>query len=158
RFDRAEGLAFGAGLSKQLGAGVISSLRARYGSADKLLKGGVELGISGANGSSVRAFASRDSRDLGDVAERSMAVNSVAAQGFGSDYADPYLVRAAGLRAEAASFMGFDATVSGALEWQTPVTVRATPVTGAFEPTVPVADLHVLRWSLDLDRAPSLWF
>jgi hypothetical protein len=35
--------------------------------------------------------------------------------------------------------------------------VRATPVTGTFIPTVPVADQHVLRWALDLDRVPSLW-
>jgi hypothetical protein len=157
RFDRAEGLAFGAGLSKQFGAGVVSNVRARYGSADKLVKGGLELGVSRADGSSIRAFASRDYRDLGDVAERSMAVNSLAAQEFASDYTDPYLVRAAGLRAEATSLLGFDATVSGAIEWQSPVAVRATPVTGTFVPTVPVADLHVLRWALDLARAPSLW-
>jgi hypothetical protein len=157
RFDRAEGLAFGAGLSKQFGAGVVSNVRGRYGSADKLVKGGVELGLSRADGSSIRAFASRDYRDLGDVAERSMAVNSLAAQEFASDYTDPYLVRAAGLRAEATSLLGFDATVSGAIEWRSPVAVRATPVTGTFVPTVPVADLHVLRWALDVARAPSLW-
>jgi hypothetical protein len=157
RFDRAEGLAFGAGLSKQFGAGVISDVRARYGSADKLAKGSVELGLTRASGSSIRAFASRDYRDLGDVAERSMAVNSLAAQEFASDYTDPYLVRAAGLRVEVSSLLGFDATVGGALEWQSPVAVRATPVTGTFIPTVPVADVHALRWALDLDRPASLW-
>src|SRR5262249_52341710 len=108
-------------------------------------------------GSSVRAFASRDFRDLGDVAERSTAVNSVAAQEFASDYTDPYLVRAAGLRAEVTSFLGFDATASGALEWQSPVAVRASAVTGTFIPSVPVADIRLLRWALDLDRPPSLW-
>jgi hypothetical protein len=86
-----------------------------------------------------------------------MAVNSLAAQEFASDCTDPYLVRAAGLRAEATSLLGFDATVSGAIEWRSPVAVRATPVTGTFVPTVPVADLHVLRWALDVARAPSLW-
>jgi hypothetical protein len=158
RFDRAEGLAGGAGLSKQFGAGVVASGRARYGSADKLVKGDVELGFARADGSSIRAFASRDYRDLGDVPERSTAMNSLAAQEFASDYTDPYLVRAAGLEAEARSLAGFDATLTGALEWQSPVAVRATPVTGTFMPTVPVADQHVLRWALDLDRVPSIWF
>lgn len=157
RFDRAEGLAFGTGLSKQFGAGVVASVRARYGAADKLVKGDAEFGVARADGSSIRAFASRDYRQLGDVAERSMAMNSLAAQEFASDYTDPYLVRAAGLKAEARSLLGLDATVTGALEWQAPVSVRATPVTGAFQPTVPVADQHVLRWALDLDRPPSLW-
>ena len=157
RFDRAEGLAFGGGLAKQFGSGVVSGVRARYGAADRLVKGSVELGVARADGSSIRAFASRDYRDLGDVAERAMAVNSIAAQEFASDYTDPYLVRAAGLRAEARSLLGFDATVSGALEWQSPVAVRATPVTGTFIPTVPVADIHVLRWALDFDRPASLW-
>jgi hypothetical protein len=157
RFDRAEGLAFGTGLSKQFGAGVVASVRARYGAADKLVKGDAEFGVARADGSSIRAFASRDYRELGDVAERSMAVNSLAAQEFASDYTDPYLVRAAGLKAEARSLLGLDATVTGALEWQSPVSVRATSVTGTFQPTVPVADQHVLRWALDLDRPPSLW-
>ncbi len=157
RFNRVEGLAGGVGLSKQFGGGVIATARGRYGSADKLLKGDVELGFASADGSSIRAFASREYRDLGDVAERSLAVNSLAAQEFASDYTDLYLVRAAGLRAEARSFLGLDATLAGALEWQSPLAVHATPVTGTFIPTVPVADQHVLRWSFDLDRAPSLW-
>ena len=134
-----------------------ASVRARYGAADRLVKGDAEFGVARADGSSIRAFASRDYRELGDVAERSMAVNSLAAQEFASDYTDPYLVRAAGLKAEARSLLGLDATVTGALEWQSPVSVRATPVTGTFQPTVPVADQHVLRWALDLDRPPSLW-
>ncbi len=157
RFNRVEGLAGGFGLSKQFGAGVVASGRARYGSADKLVKGDVELGVARADGSSIRAFASREYRDLGDVAERSTAVNSLAAQEFASDYTDPYLVRAAGLKAEARSFLGFDAILVGALEWQSPLAVHATPVTGTFIPTVPVADQHVLRWSFDLDGVPSLW-
>src|SRR5690348_7202506 len=76
RFNRAEGLAFGMGASKQFGAGIVASVRARYGASDKLLKGSGEIGIVRADGSSIRAFATRDLRDLGDVAERSTAVNS----------------------------------------------------------------------------------
>lgn len=158
RFNRAEGLAFGSGASKQFGAGIVASLRARYGASDKLLKGGGEIGVARADGSSIRAFASRDLRDLGDGAERSTAVNSLAAQEFGSDYTDPYLVRAIGLNGELRSLFGFDAKIAGSYEWQSPVSVRARPVTGVFEPTRTPTDQHLMRWTIDLDRAPSLWW
>jgi hypothetical protein len=157
RFNRAEGLAVGAGASKQFGAGVAATTRARYGAADKLVKGSVELGVVRPDGSSIRAFTSRDFRDLGDVAERSTALNSLAAQEFGSDYTEPYLVRAAGVSAELRSLLGFDTKITGSLESQSSVAVRARPVTGVFEPTIPVTEQHAMRWSLDIDRAPSLW-
>jgi len=158
RFDRAEGLAFGAGASKQFGAGVVANLRARYGTQDKLVKGIAEIGVARADGSSIRAFASRDFRDLGDIAERSTAINSLGAQEFGSDYTDPYLVRAVGVSGELRSLFGFDTKVAGSIESQSTVPVRAAPVTGVFEPTTRVVDQQVMRWTLDLDRAPSLWW
>lgn len=157
RYDRAEGLAFGAGATKQFGGGVVAGLRGRYGIDDKLFKGSAELGFARADGSLIRAFASRDFRDLGDVAERSGAVNSLAAQEFGSDYTDPYLVRAVGLRGEMLSVLGVDARLTTSYEWQSPVAVRAYPVSGVFEPTVAVPDEHAARVVLDLDRIPSLW-
>ena len=41
-------------------------------------------------------FGAREYRDVGDIAERSTAVNSFAAQEFGSDATDPYHVWAVG--------------------------------------------------------------
>ena len=63
---------------------------------------------------------------VGDVAERSTAVNSLAAQEFGSDYTDPYLVRAVGLRAEAAVRSGLRRdSQRGVSNGSRPLAVRA---------------------------------
>jgi hypothetical protein len=157
RFNRVEGLALGGGVTTRLGAGVVSTVRARYGIDDKQVKGNVDLSLLNANGGSMGVFAMRDFRELGDFAERSGVVNSLAAQEFGSDYTDPYLVRGVGARAVTAPFGNFDGRLTATYERQTPLTTHARPVTGAFERTIPVPDQRVFRLSAELNRAPSLW-
>jgi hypothetical protein len=157
RVDRAEGLAVGGGVSKALGSGLSGAVRARCGVDDHLAKGAVTLTASRGSGASARLFASRDFRDVGDLAERSTAVNSVAAQEFGSDYTDPYLVRAVGAAVEGGPILGFSPRFTASYEWESPVAVRARSVTGSYEPTLSVDDRHASRWLLEVNRAPSLW-
>ncbi|HEX8945299.1 MAG TPA: hypothetical protein VF785_19335 [Gemmatimonadaceae bacterium] len=158
RFDRAEGLAVGDGLSKQFGSGISTSVRARYGLDDQQAKGAAAIVIARPSGSAVRFFASRDFRDVGDVAERSTIVNSMAAQEFGSDYTDPYLARAVGASADYVAANGIRSRLTASYEWQSPLQVRAGTVSGAFEPTIPAEDMHASRLSFEVDRPPSLSF
>jgi len=157
RFNRVEGVAIGDGITKPFGGGFFASVRGRYGIDDKLGKGEAALGLTRPDGSSFRLFASRDFRDAGDIAERSGVVNSLAAQEFGSDYTDPFLVRAVGASYEATSTIGWSARFTGSYEWQSALTVHAQPVTGTFQPTIPAFDLHAGRGALAIDRAPGLW-
>ncbi len=156
RFDRAEGLSIGEGISKPFGNGLSGVVRARYGIDDRQALGSTALAWTEPSGAGLRVFAMRDLRDVGDVAERSSVVNSIAAQEFGSDYTDPYLVRAVGLRGEE-DIGGFRWHASGSYEWQSPVSVRATPVTGHFEPTIAARDEHASRWTLGIDRPETDW-
>jgi hypothetical protein len=157
RFDRVEGLAAGGGVAKQLGFGVSANARARYGLDDQTVKGALTFSLARVNGVMIRVFGSRDFRDVGDVAERSTAVNSLAAQEFGSDYTDPYLVWAGGASADFPAVKGFNPRFTASYEWQLPLGVNAVPVTGTFAPTVPVNDYHAMRYSFELNRAPALW-
>jgi hypothetical protein len=157
RVDRVEGLAVGSGISKALGSGAMANVRARYGIDDRLVKGAASVTVTRGSGVSARLFASRDFRDVGDLAERSTAVNSVAAQEFGSDYTDPYLARATGASLEGAPVLGFSPRFTASYEWQSALSVRARPVTGSYEPTLAINDRHASRWLLEANRAPGLW-
>jgi hypothetical protein len=158
RFNRVEGFAVGDGISKQFGGGVSASARARYGIDDRQTKGSATLAIRRPNGSAFRLFAMREFRDVGDVAERSTVINSFAAQEFGSDYTDPYLVRAVGAGADLVSGGGLRARLTGSYEWQSPLRVAARPVSGVYEATIPADDTHASRFALEIDRPPTLSF
>jgi hypothetical protein len=99
----------------------------------------------------------RDFRDAGDEPERSGAVNSLAAQEFGSDYTDPYLVRGAGIGFDLPTELSFRWQLDGAIERQDSVAVHARPVVREFAPTLPAAARRLFRVSLAGDRAPGLW-
>lgn len=157
RFDRVEGLAAGGGLQKQLGGGWAAMVRARYGLDDAQAKGALELLREWPNGSALRVFGTRDFRDVGDVAERSSVVNSLAAQEFGSDYTDPYLAETVGLRGDLTGVKGFDLRLTGSYERQLPLDVNAHPVTGSFEPTLFFPQNHAARVALEATRPTALW-
>jgi hypothetical protein len=157
RFDRVEGLGLGGGAAKQFGFGITANARARYGLDDQTVKGALSVSMARANGVTIRVFGMRDFRDVGDVVERSSVVNSLAAQEFGSDYTDPYLVRAVGASADFPAVKGFNPRFTASYEWQSALGVNASPVTGAFGPTIPANDYHATRYSLELNRAPALW-
>jgi hypothetical protein len=156
RFDRVEGLAIGDGLSKQFGGGISANVRARYGLDDHQAKGSVAIVAARPSGSAFRIFVSRDFRDVGDVAERSTIINSLAAQEFGSDYTDPYLVRAVGSSADYVAENGIRSRLTASYEWQSPVSVHAGTVAGVFEPTVPALDGRAGRVAIEIDRPPTL--
>jgi hypothetical protein len=157
RVNRVEGLALGDGLSRQFGGGVGANVRARYGIDDHQFKGFGGLTLARANGFTGRLFASRDFREVGDVAERSMLLNSLAAQEFGSDYTDPYLVRAVGASVAFPGVLQFHPQLAVSYEHQSPLAVHAAPVAGAYESTVPATDRRAIRIALDATRPPNLW-
>lgn len=157
RFNRVEGLALGAGITKGFGHGFAANTRARYGIDDGQVKGGLTLSATTPRGVVLRLFGSRDFRDVGDVAERSTPVNSLASQEFASDYTDPYLVRAVGAGVDFGA-IGLQVRLTGSYEHLSPLSVNATAVSGTFLPTVAVDDRRAWRASLEVDRPTSLAF
>src|SRR5258705_7411128 len=155
RFDRAEGFAFGAGLASRFGGGFGIEARGRYGVDDRLGKGSGTLAWRSPKWG-VRLFGQSDFRDAGDIQERSILANSIAAQEFGSDYTDPYGVHAAGVGFDALGVAGFRLHLDASLERQRRLRVRATPAYGPFEPILPAAPLRATRISFSGDRPTSL--
>ena len=156
RVDRVEGLALGAGLAQRLGAGFRAGVRARYGVDDRAVKwqGNIEWQTGG--GFAVRAFAQRDFRELGDQPERSRALNSLAAQEFGSDYTDPYGIAGGGLALELARTGATAWHLEGAIERPYSLAAHGSPVRGRFLGLVGVPAERVFRVALRADRPTSL--
>jgi hypothetical protein len=156
RVNRVEGFAVGAGVSRQAGAGLALSARARYGFEDERLKGEVAVAWQRVATRGIRLFARQDFRDVGDEPEVSPLRNTIAAQEFGSDHTDPYLVRAVGVDALLGSALGFSWRLEGALEEHDTLTVGAAPARGRYEGTLGVLPLRAGRLSLRLDRPTAL--
>ena len=151
RFNRVEGVSLGAGAGFRAGGGITVTARGRYGIEDERAKGAADIGWQNATGWGLRAFVSDDHRDVGDVMERSGIANSIAAQEFGSDYTNPYGVRAVGGEARA-PWRGMTLSLHVAREDVSPLLVNARPATRAFSPTLPVvsgqswpAELRLVR-------------
>jgi hypothetical protein len=156
RVNRVEGLAVGAGASLRAGAGIVTSLRGRYGFADHDLKGRFGAALHRGDGTGIELFALHDFRDVGDVAERSTAINSFAAQEFGSDASDPYDVRAVGAGAELGVHGGLRWRLEGAYERQDALRVHASPAWGSYEPLVPARGVHEERITLTFGRPTAV--
>jgi hypothetical protein len=152
RVNRIEGLALGAGASLRAGAGIVTSLRGRYGFSDHELKGRLGVALRRGDGTGIELFAARDYRDVGDVPERSTAVNSFAAQEFGSDATDPYDVRALGIAAELGERAGLRWRLEGSWERQDSLSIHTSPAWGSYEPTIPAAPNHEERVTLGFMR------
>ena len=157
RFDRAEGFAFGGGLASRFGGGFGIEARGRYGIDDKLGKVSGTLSWQSPKWG-VRLFGESDFRDAGDIQERSLLVNSIAAQEFGSDYTDPYGVHAGGIGFDAFGIGSFRLHLDASLERQRPLRVTASPAYGQFEPILPAAPLRATRISLTGNRPTMLSF
>jgi hypothetical protein len=128
-------------------------IRGRYGLDDHQGHESGTIAYTQPSGFGVRLFAMRDYRDVGDVAERSRTMNSIAAQEFGSDDTDPYLVRSVGAGLDFGQNVIWH--LNGSYEWQSPVFDRATPVTGSFQPTIFARDQHATRVSLNAESPLS---
>lgn len=157
RFDRVEGLSLGGGLQKQLGGGVAVTGRGRYGLDDKTGKYGVDLSVDSPADGTLHLFAERDLKDVGDFAERSSVLNSIAAQEFGSDYTDAFFRRTVGARYDFLPISDFDLRLTGAYDWESPAGVHALPVTGHFEPTIAFESRRAMRLSVELERPLMPW-
>ncbi len=157
RFNRVEGLAIGGGLASRFGGGFGAQARARYGVDDRAVKGSLGLDWQSPQ-YGIRMYGLRDFRQAGDVQERSSAVNSLAAQEFGSDYSDPYLVCGGGIGFDANEFHGlrwhFDATI----ERQSGLGINATPAVGQFGFLVPALPLRAVRTALRAEKPTTLAF
>jgi hypothetical protein len=157
RVDRAEGLALGGGITQRLGGGFSVGGRIRYGVDDHAAKGQARFDWQNGAGTTIRFFGLRDYRELGEEAERSRAVNSLAAQEFASDYSDPYLVQGGGVAVEHAPVGETLWRLEGAIERPSPLSVRGLPVEGRFLGLVDVPTSRYERVSLRVERGTSLW-
>ena len=157
RFNRVEGVALGGGLSWQLGSGLTLSGRARYGFEDREGKGGADLRWEGATGFAVRAHVARDLRDVGDVAERSTFVNSIAAQEFGSDFTELFAMESGGLelawRRESST-----TRLDVSAERERGLVPHARPAAGRFELPIVAASIGGVTATLTTERPWSLTY
>jgi hypothetical protein len=157
RFNRVEGLAVGDGVSKQLGAGFEVKLRGRYGIDDHDGKGTASFEWQHPSGFQARAFGLRDFRNVGDEAERSSVVNSLAAQEFASDYTDPYLARGGGVGLDFPILAGLSPKLTATYETQSTLAVHAHPVTHQFTAPTAILPITGTRLSAGVERPTSLW-
>ncbi|MDB4913008.1 MAG: hypothetical protein JWM95_652 [Gemmatimonadetes bacterium] len=154
-FDRAEGFAVGAGAASRFGGGLGALGRARYGFDDAQLKGTGELSWQSPLWG-VRVFGMRDFREAGDIPERSRLMNSLAAQEFGADASDPFGVQGGGLGVDVRDLLGMRVRLDLSVERQRPLSVRATPAQGTFEPLIAAERGRAQRASLSFNRPTSL--
>jgi hypothetical protein len=159
RVNRVEGLALGAGGVWRPAPSLTLALRGRYGTDDAEAKGRVSLARPRAGAGDLELYAEREYRQAGDAAEVSLTRNSIAAQEFGSDYTDPYDVRAVGVSIGLGEWRGSRWRLGAAYEEQRPLEVHASPSTGRYEPTLPAARLNGVRASLTADHplGESFW-
>jgi hypothetical protein len=155
RVNRAEGLALGAGYVARLGRGLSLRAQARYGLADEAVKGAVAFERRWATGGAVRLAGFREYREVGDEPEVSLVRNSLAAQEFGSDWTDPYDVAGIGLGGELPPWRDIRPSLAFAYETHTALAVRATPLNGRYEATIPAATLTGLRLTAAAERAST---
>jgi hypothetical protein len=156
RFNRVEGLALGLGLSQRLGAGVSLFAGGRYGFSDYHWKGRAGISYRQASGAGLAATAYDDHEAVGEQAERSLLVNSVAAQEFGSDYTNPFGSRGLAVAAFTPPVGAWRASVSLAIEKHRPLSVNASPASGDFDATLPAARIEERRLELVLERPTRL--
>lgn len=141
RVNRVEGLALGVGGVVRPGFASRLSVHGRYGLEDEKVKGRAALALD-ALPMSPEVFAEWDHRDAGDMVESSGARNSIAAQEFGSDYTNPFEVRAAGVRLALGELVGARWRLEAAYETHRALTVNARPATGRFGPTLSAREVH----------------
>lgn len=156
RVNRVEGLALGGGFTAKLVSNFSVTGTARYGIDDRVGKWRGQLRWEQPTGSHVELFASRDYVDIGDQAERSSIINSLAAQEFGSDLTDPYEVRSIGVGGLFRK-NGFDFGLTVAKERDRQLRVHATSQAGSYEPVPTITPLDGTRVSLIAYRPLGTW-
>ena len=97
----------------------------------------ISLGWERADGLAVRLSGYRDFREAGDEPETSRARNTIAAQEFGSDYTQPFGVRAGRSRSRATRSTPWRWSIEAAVESQHALSVNASPGRGGSSPRSP---------------------
>ncbi|MEO7366362.1 MAG: hypothetical protein ABIZ36_00305, partial [Gemmatimonadaceae bacterium] len=156
RVNRVEGIAIGSGITRRLGDGFAITGRARYGFDDKEAKGRAEISHRRASGAGIRVSAYHDYAMAGDVNERSLTLNSIASQEFGSDYTDLYQSNGGSLQLQLGPAAGWTTSLEGAIELQHGEEVHATPASGRYEASLNANNLRQQRLTLALDRPTML--
>ena len=157
RVNRVEGLSFGGGFSARLGSRVFLGGRGHVSMDDHHTgKGYGNLRWEQPSGTRLEVFAGHDLYDIGEQAERSTLVNSLATQEFASDMTDPFNLEQFAARA-VKRFGRTDLSVYGAREQHKQLEVHGKPVTGAFIPTPQITPLLGYRGSIGLERALTPW-
>lgn len=152
RVNRVEGLAFGAGVRRTLGAGLMATVRGRYGTANRRGAGVLSVGWRRADGTQLSLRAFDDVADAGDEPEVSGVRNSLAAQEFGADYTDPYRERGIAVAAGIAPTDGWRWSIWLERRGESALAVHATPAAGRYEPTLAAAPLRAWRTGIEVRR------
>ena len=155
RFNRAEGLALGAGLAWRPAGGVGVGVRGRYGVDDRDLKAEGYLSWENATGAALRAWYSSDHAQAGDGEERSILINSIAAQEAGSDYTSLFGSEVIGLVGRLSAGAG-QVGLALTRERHRPLELAAVPVSGSFEPLLPAARIELWRIAAGATRSTGL--
>ncbi len=151
RVTRAEGLALGAAVKLHPATIIDFDARTRYGFSDHEWKGELGVRLNLGHDRAVRLFALRDYVDARDVPEVSGVRNTLAAQEFGSDYTDPFGMRAAGAQFSLGRWASARWRIDVAAEKHEGLAVRASPEDGAYEATIPAQAVKGTRLSLRAD-------
>ncbi len=152
QFNRVEGLSLGAGVLSKVGGGISIPLQGRYGFSDHKVKGTGALRYERANGTALQATWFRKYRDVSDEPERSRAVNTFAAQEFGSDYTDMLDTRGVSLLIRTPWVAGIIPSVEIVSEKQSPLEVHAQSAFGHFEHGLLADSIRGVRTIFALER------
>ncbi len=155
RFNRVEGLAVGAGGTVRAGPRAAVTVAGRYGVDDHRVKGRAQLALGVERLPPIRLVVEHDFRDAGDVQERSLLVNSLAAQEFGSDYTQPYGVTSLRFESELGRAAGGNWRATAGFERHSPLAVNAAPASGTYRGVVPAWSADVARFTLGAQRAAA---
>ncbi|HEY8166528.1 MAG TPA: hypothetical protein VIF83_13325 [Gemmatimonadaceae bacterium] len=158
RVNRVEGLAIGSGITQRLGNGFSVTARGRYGFSDERVKGRGELAYRTATGAGATISGYRDHREAAEEPETSRVRNSIAAQEFGSDYTDPYLVRGGSLTLLSPTTALWNVSVEGAVERQSRLAVNAAPAFGRYEAVIAASNGDERRVTVTINRPTRLTF
>jgi hypothetical protein len=155
RFNRVEGLALGSGVALRPGRGLGVSARGRFGLDDRAFKSHVAVTWERASGAGLALSHFDEFREVGELAERSLLLNSFAAQEFGSDHTDPFRVR--GVSLSVTIPLGATRWAAGvARENHAELHVAAFPARGTFRGTPPAAALRLRQASLRMTQPTRL--
>lgn len=154
RVNRAEGVAVGAGVVARVAGTATVRVGGRYGLADERAKWQVALVAPLPWDLSLELRSARDLREAGDVAERSLVVNSLAAQEFAQDMTQPVWREQLAARLGLGRTLGLRWSLEVAREREAAVAIAARPVRGTFNPVVPAWRTDGSRLALAAEGAP----